>query len=436
MAIINMPALSPTMTEGKLARWLVKEGDTVSSGDVIAEIETDKALMEVEALDDGVMSSMLVAEGTEVVAVGTAIAEILDEGEESALGKTPPVDTKQAKTEPVSPPDSAPVSEEKSSETQLTTKPLPKQDMETAPQQAPQASPQKQENKGDRIFASPLARRIAEQKGIDLLSVAGTGPHGRIIKYDVENASPGMTKADTSKLRAVLADPSEQSTLIPVSSTRKVIASRLQQSMQDAPHFYLNMDIELNALLAARKSINGAQPDEAKVTINDLLIKCAAACLIKVPEVNSSWEGDHIRQWHHADIAVAVALDGGLVTPIVWQADQKSLTAVSGEVKELVQKAQDGRLKREEFSGGSFTISNLGMFGISSFTAVINPPHGAILAIGAGREMPVVKDGAITTATMMTATLSCDHRVVDGAVGAKWMAEFKTIVENPMLALI
>ena len=436
MAIINMPALSPTMTEGKLARWLVKEGDTVSSGDVIAEIETDKALMEVEALDDGVMSSILVAEGTEGVAVGTAIAEILDEGEESALGKTPPVDTKQAKTEPVSPPDSAPVSEEKSSETQLTAKPLPKQDMETAPPQAHQASPQKQENKGDRIFASPLARRIAEQKGIDLLSVAGTGPHGRIIKYDVENASPGMTKTDTSKLRAVPADPSEQSTLIPVSSTRKVIASRLQQSMQDAPHFYLNMDIELNALLAARKSINGAQPDEAKVTINDLLIKCAAACLIKVPEVNSSWEGDHIRQWHHADIAVAVALDGGLVTPIVWQADQKSLTAVSGEVKELVQKAQDGRLKREEFSGGSFTISNLGMFGISSFTAVINPPHGAILAIGAGREIPVVKDGAITTATMMTATLSCDHRVVDGAVGAKWMAEFKTIVENPMLALI
>ena len=436
MAIINMPALSPTMTEGKLARWLVKEGDTVSSGDVIAEIETDKALMEVEALDDGVMSSILVAEGTEGVAVGTVIAEILDEGEESALGKTPPVDTKQAKTEPVSPPDLAPVSEEKSSETQLTTKPLPKQDMETAPPQVPQASPQKQENKGDRIFASPLARRIAEQKGIDLLSVAGTGPHGRIIKYDVENASPGMTKTDTSKLRAVPADPSEQSTLIPVSSTRKVIASRLQQSMQDAPHFYLNMDIELNALLAARKSINGAQPDEAKVTINDLLIKCAAACLIKVPEVNSSWEGDHIRQWHHADIAVAVALDGGLVTPIVWQADQKSLTAVSGEVKELVQKAQDGRLKREEFSGGSFTISNLGMFGISSFTAVINPPHGAILAIGAGREMPVVKDGAITTATMMTATLSCDHRVVDGAVGAKWMVEFKTIVENPMLALI
>ncbi|MDA0307918.1 MAG: 2-oxo acid dehydrogenase subunit E2, partial [Proteobacteria bacterium] len=327
MAIINMPALSPTMTEGKLARWLVKEGDTVSSGDVIAEIETDKALMEVEALDDGVMSSILVVEGTEGVAVGTAIAEILDEGEESALGKTPPVDTKQAKTAPVSPPDSppdsAPVSEEKSSENLLPAKPLPKQDMETAPQ----ASPQKQENKGDRIFASPLARRIAEQKGIDLLSVAGTGPHGRIIKYDVENASPGMTKTDTSKLRAVPADPSEQSTLIPVSSTRKVIASRLQQSMQDAPHFYLNMDIELNALLAARKSINGAQPDEAKVTINDLLIKCAAACLIKVPEVNSSWEGDHIRQWHHADIAVAVALDGGLVTPIVWQADQKSLTA-------------------------------------------------------------------------------------------------------------
>ena len=244
-------------------------------------------------------------------------------------------------------------------------------------------------------------------------------------------SSAGITAANTAP-----SDPSDQSSLIPVSSTRKVIASRLQQSMQDAPHFYLNMDIELDALLAARKSINSSQPDSAKITINDLLIKCAATCLMKVPEVNVSWEGDHIRQWHHADIAVAVALESGLVTPIVWQADQKSLTSVSGEVRDLVKKAQEGRLKLNDFSGGSFTISNLGMFGISSFTAVINPPHGAILAIGAGREMPVVKDGAITTATMMTATLSCDHRVVDGAVGAKWMAEFKTIVENPMLALI
>ncbi len=439
MAIISMPALSPTMTEGKLARWLVKEGDTVSSGDVIAEIETDKALMEIEALDDGVLTSILVAEGAEGVAVGTAIAEILDEGEESALGQTPDAATKLG-PEAVSPP----LTEEKSPQNSSAAKPLPKPEQEAANAQISQPQPpqhqaQNHGQKGDRIFASPLARRIAEQKGIDLSHIKGTGPHGRIIKIDIENAATNGEISDPTKMAkqaTVPADPTEQSTLIPVSPTRKVIASRLQQSMQDAPHFYLNMDIELDALLAARKSINTAQPDEAKVTINDLLIKCAAACLIKVPEVNSSWEGDHIRQWHHADIAVAVALDGGLVTPIVWQADQKSLTAVSGEVKALVQKAQEGRLKRDEFSGGSFTISNLGMFGVSSFTAVINPPHGAILAIGAGREMPVVKDGAITTATMMTVTLSCDHRVVDGAVGAKWIAEFKTIVENPMLALI
>jgi pyruvate dehydrogenase E2 component (dihydrolipoamide acetyltransferase) len=429
MAIINMPALSPTMTEGKLARWLVKEGDTVSSGDVIAEIETDKALMEVEALDDGVMTSILVAEGTEGVAVGTAIAEILDEGEESALGGQQPVAAPKAKPEPAARPATEEQVVKEASPPMSKAMPMPEKDT-TQPQAAQNG------DKGDRVFASPLARRIAEQKGINLSHLKGTGPHGRIIKQDVENACPGMARTDTAKPRAMPADPSEQSTLIPVSTTRKVIASRLQQSMQDAPHFYLNMDIELDALLAARKAINSAQSDAAKVTINDLLIKCAAACLIKVPEVNSSWEGDYIRQWHHADIAVAVALEGGLVTPIVWQADQKSLTSVSGEVKALVQKAQEGRLKLEEFSGGSFTISNLGMFGISSFTAVINPPHGAILAIGAGREMPVVKDGAITTATMMTATLSCDHRVVDGAVGAKWMAEFKTIVENPMLALI
>jgi pyruvate dehydrogenase E2 component (dihydrolipoamide acetyltransferase) len=436
MAIIQMPALSPTMTEGKLARWLVKEGDTVSSGDVIAEIETDKALMEVEALDDGVMTSILVAEGTEGVAVGTVIAEILDDGEDSELGNVPPaVAVPEQKSEPVASP--AP---------EKTPEKAPEEDMPPQPVAIPekiatsakehQAKDHQAKDQGQRIFASPLARRIAEQKGINLSDLKGTGPHGRIIKYDVENANPAMSSAGTAAPNTAPYDPSDQSSLIPVSSTRKVIASRLQQSMQDAPHFYLNMDIELDALLAARKSINSSQPDSAKITINDLLIKCAATCLMKVPEVNVSWEGDHIRQWHHADIAVAVALESGLVTPIVWQADQKSLTSVSGEVKDLVQKAQEGRLKLNDFSGGSFTISNLGMFGISSFTAVINPPHGAILAIGAGREMPVVKDGAITTATMMTATLSCDHRVVDGAVGAKWMAEFKTIVENPMLALI
>ncbi len=294
---------------------------------------------------------------------------------------------------------------------------------------------------GSRIFASPLAKRIAGQKGIDLATVTGSGPHGRIIKADIDSLPDGYRgKALSSAAMVVSGQDMDgyqpQSDLIPVTSTRKVIATRLQQSMQDAPHFYLNMDIELDQLIAMRKSMNAALPDDQKISINDMIIKCAAATLIKVPEVNASWEGDHIRQWHHADIAVAVALDAGLVTPIVWGADMMSLSSVSAKMKDLVGKAQSGKLKLEEFSGGSFTISNLGMYGITSFTAVINPPHGAILAIGAGREVPVVKDGQVTVATVMTATLSGDHRVIDGAVGAKWMAAFKSYVENPVMALI
>jgi pyruvate dehydrogenase E2 component (dihydrolipoamide acetyltransferase) len=290
-----------------------------------------------------------------------------------------------------------------------------------------------------------LAKRIAGQKNIDLAAVTGTGPHGRIIKADIASLPDGLgpdglgadkAASSTAMVNQNMNAYQPQSELLPVTSTRKVIATRLQQSMQDAPHFYLNMDIELDQLIAMRKSMNAALPDNQKISINDMIIKCAAATLIKVPGVNASWEGEHIRQWHHADIAVAVALESGLVTPIVWGADIMSLTSVSAKMKELVSKAQSGKLKLDEFSGGSFTISNLGMYGISSFTAVINPPHGAILAIGAGREMPVVKDGAITVATVMTATLSGDHRVIDGAVGAEWMAAFKTYVENPVLALI
>ena len=405
MPIVMMPALSPTMTEGKLAKWLVKEGDSVASGDVIAEIETDKATMEVEALDDGKVASILVRAGSEGVAVGTAIAEILGEGEESEVGK----ETAPAPTP--APQESAP---------QEVAKPAP------APAPTPAPTPEKT----TRIFASPLARRIAVDKGLDLRQIQGSGPHGRIIKADVESGHTAPAPAPAP------ASTDGDSTLIPITATRKVIASRLQESMQTAPHFYINMDIALDALLDARKAVNQGQEDGAKITVNDMLIKCAAAALMRIPEVNSSWEDEAIRQWHHADIAVAVAAESGLVTPIVWQADQKSLTTISAEMRELIQKAQDGKLKLNEFSGGSFTISNLGMFGVSSFTAVINPPHGAILAIGAGREMAVAKDGALAVATMMTATLSCDHRVIDGAVGAKWMAAFKEIVETPMLAFI
>ncbi|MGB0181313.1 MAG: pyruvate dehydrogenase complex dihydrolipoamide acetyltransferase [Candidatus Puniceispirillales bacterium] len=421
MAIVNMPALSPTMTEGKLAKWLVNEGDAVTSGDVIAEIETDKALMEVEALDDGIMASILVPEGSEAVAVGTPIAEILGEGENSALSAAP-----QKKE--------APIAEEQA----------PIADASATPQapvksELPKSLPADQSD--TRLFASPLAKRIAGQKGIDLATVTGSGPHGRIIKADIDSLPDGYSGKTASSAPMVMSGQDidgyqPQSDLIPVTSTRKVIATRLQQSMKDAPHFYLNMDIELDQLIAMRKSMNAALPDDQKISINDMIIKCAAATLIKVPEVNASWEGDHIRQWHHADIAVAVALDAGLVTPIVWGADMMTLSSVSAKMKDLVGKAQSGKLKLEEFSGGSFTISNLGMYGITSFTAVINPPHGAILAIGAGREVPVVKNGQITVATVMTATLSGDHRVIDGAVGAKWMAAFKSYVENPVMALI
>jgi pyruvate dehydrogenase E2 component (dihydrolipoamide acetyltransferase) len=428
MAIVNMPALSPTMTEGKLAKWLVRAGDTVASGDVIAEIETDKALMEVEALDDGVMASILVAEGSDAVPVGTPIAEILGEGEQSMLGKeaSPPESQPDAPAPAVEP---APVVEKT-----VTGQP------DTAPVEDEKAKPIAVARHPNRIFASPLAKRIAGQKNIDLAAVTGSGPHGRIIKADIASLPDGFG-ADKARSSAAMVSQNmngyqPQSELLPVTSTRKVIATRLQQSMQDAPHFYLNMDIELDQLIAMRKSMNAVLPDDQKISINDMIIKCAAATLIKVPGVNASWEGEHIRQWHHADIAVAVALESGLVTPIVWGADIMSLSSVSAKMKELVSKAQSGKLKLDEFSGGSFTISNLGMYGISSFTAVINPPHGAILAIGAGREMPVVKDGAVTVATVMTATLSGDHRVIDGAVGAEWMAAFKTYVENPVLALI
>lgn len=428
MAIVNMPALSPTMTEGKLAKWLVRAGDTVASGDVIAEIETDKALMEVEALDDGVMASILVAEGSDAVPVGTPIAEILGEGEQSMLGKeaSPPESQPDAPAPAVEP---APVVEKT-----VTGQP------DTAPVEDEKAKPIAADRHPKRIFASPLAKRIAGQKNIDLAAVTGSGPHGRIIKADIASLPDGFGADQAGSSAAMVSQNMNgyqpQSELLPVTSTRKVIATRLQQSMQDAPHFYLNMDIELDQLIAMRKSMNAALPDNQKISINDMIIKCAAATLIKVPGVNASWEGEHIRQWHHADIAVAVALESGLVTPIVWGADIMSLSSVSAKMKELVSKAQSGKLKLDEFSGGSFTISNLGMYGISSFTAVINPPHGAILAIGAGREMPVVKDGAVTVATVMTATLSGDHRVIDGAVGAEWMAAFKTYVENPVLALI
>ena len=410
MAIVTMPALSPTMTEGKLAKWLVKEGDDVRSGDVIAEIETDKAVMEVEALDDGKMASILIPEGTENVAVGAVIAEILDDGEESTLS-----DGGADQAAPVAEP---------------AQDPAPVAPAEVTPPVATPA-PVAQEG-GTRLFASPLARRIAADRGIDLNRISGSGPKGRIIKADLDQA-PQMTAPSSVAVQPQAMG--DTSSVIENSQMRKVIASRLQQSMQESPHFYVNMDIDIGAMLAARKTLNDHVPEGVKISVNDMIIKAAATALMRVPEVNASWEGEQTRRYHHADISVAVAIEGGLITPILRHAEEKGLETISTEVAELAKRAHDGKLAPEEYTGGSFTISNLGMFGVTSFTAVINPPQAAILAIGAGEERAVVRDGQLAVATMMTATLSSDHRVVDGANAARFMKVFKEIVENPVLAL-
>jgi len=424
MAIVTMPALSPTMTEGKLSKWLVQEGDDVRSGDVIAEIETDKAVMEVEALDDGKITTIVIADGTEGVAVGTTIAEILGDGEDSALSSSP----SPAK-------EAAPASV--ASEAQEAT---PKEQPKEAPVAAPVAPVAKPTpvasspvQSGERIFASPLARRIAEDRGIDLASLKGSGPRGRIIKADLENVGATVTASTPQAVMPI--QTGEESSVIEHTQMRKVIADRLQQSMQNSPHFYVNMDIDIGQMLTARKALNDHAPEGVKISVNDMIIKAAATALMRVPEVNASWEGTQTRRFHHADISVAVAIEGGLITPIIRHADEKGLEAISSEVAALAKKAHDGKLAPEEYTGGSFTISNLGMFGVTSFTAVINPPQAAILAIGAGEERAVVRNGQLAVATMMTATLSSDHRVIDGATAARFMKVFKDIVENPVLAL-
>ena len=422
MALITMPALSPTMTEGKLAKWLVKEGDDVRSGDVIAEIETDKAVMEVEALDDGKMASILVAEGTEGVAVGTVIAEILADGEESQAGNEANHEDAAQKESGGAVASASSQSSEPQNSPQIAAPAL------ATPQTGPQSPAVS--SSGPRIFASPLARRIASDRGLDLAAISGSGPRGRIIKADLD-AAPQQA----SLIPTPINSSGDASTVIENSQMRKVIAERLQQSMQDSPHFYVNMDIDIGAMLAARKTLNNHAPDGIKISVNDMIIKAASIALMRVPEVNASWEGTQTRRFAHADIAVAVAVESGLLTPIIRHADEKGLEAISSEMTALAERAHAGKLMPEEYSGGSFTISNLGMFGVTSFTAVINPPQAAILAIGAGEERAVVRDGQVTVATMMTATLSSDHRVVDGANAARFMKIFKDIVENPVLAL-
>ncbi|MEC7558372.1 MAG: pyruvate dehydrogenase complex dihydrolipoamide acetyltransferase [Pseudomonadota bacterium] len=413
MAIdILMPALSPTMETGTLAKWTVAVGDAVRSGDVIAEIETDKATMEVEAVDDGILASIMVAEGSEGVAVGTPIGRLAEDGESPDDVAAAP-----ASTAPVAPePAAAPVEE--------PTQPTP------APVPAPAAVSSAPAN---RIFASPLARRIAADRGVDLASLSGSGPHGRILRRDVEAAETAPAAVRPAVDQAVVQGAS---TLEPNSQMRRIIASRLQESKQTAPHFYLTVDCEIDALLAARRQMNDQAPEGVKISVNDLLIRAAAMALIKVPKANASWEGQNTRLFTHADIAMAVAVDGGLVTPVIWAAEKKGLAEIASVSRDLATRARDGKLAPEEFTGGSFTISNLGMYGVREFAAVINPPQGAILAVGAGEQRPVVKDGQLAVATVMTVTLSADHRVVDGAVGAEWLQAFKGYVEAPVTMLL
>ena len=427
---ILMPALSPTMEEGTLAKWLVKEGDTVTSGDLLAEIETDKATMEFEAVDEGTIGKILIAEGSEGVKVNTAIAVLLEDGESAddiAASSTPAPAAAPAVADEASPAGSS----------EKTTAPAP-----VAPAAADKS----------RLFASPLARRIAKDKGLDLSQIKGSGPEGRIVKVDVENAAPGAAQLATSAAAsaakaAAPAGPDAAQVIkmyqgrdyeeVSLDGMRKIIAARLTEAKQTIPHFYLRRDIQLDALLKFRGQLNKQlEARGVKLSVNDFIIKACALALQTVPDANSVWAGDRMLKLRPSDVAVAVAIEGGLFTPVLKDAEMKSLSALSAEMKDLAARARDRKLSPEEYQGGSFAISNLGMFGIDNFDAVINPPHGAILAVGAGVKKPVVNaEGELAVATVMSVTLSVDHRVIDGALGAELLAAIKDNLENPMIML-
>ncbi|MCJ9428783.1 pyruvate dehydrogenase complex dihydrolipoamide acetyltransferase [Kordiimonas marina] len=446
MAIeIFMPALSPTMEKGTLAKWLVKEGDTISSGDVIAEIETDKATMEVESIDDGTVAKILVAEGTDDVPVGKIIAMLAEEGEDVASVEAPAA---------AAAPAPAPAVEAKAEQAVkpvVDAIPTPVNGQIT---DAQVVNPQVTDAvTGDRVKASPLARRIASQEGVDIAAVSGTGPHGRVIKRDVEAAlksgtaqavAPATQAAQTAVAPATVGaaptyGPHDD---IPyreerLSNMRKTIAKRLTESKQHVPHFYLTIDCEMDKLMEQRKVLNAKLAETGtKLSVNDFIIRASALALKKVPAANVQFAGDKMYWYERADISVAVAIEGGLVTPVIRGADQKGLGEISADMKDLATRARDGKLMPEDYAGGTFSISNLGMYGIKEFGAVINPPQGAILAVGAGEQRPVVKDGALAVATVMSCTLSCDHRAVDGAVGAQFLAAFKGYIEDPITMLL
>lgn len=466
---VLMPALSPTMEKGNLAKWLKKEGDAIKSGDVIAEIETDKATMEVEAVDEGVLAKILVAEGTADVPVNELIALIAEEGEDPDSVQAP-TGGAEAKTAPVEPkstpdqnaaPDGAHASYARVDQAPEGAKP------NGATQPAAQGS-------GGRVFASPLARRIAKQEGVDLSAVKGSGPHGRVIQRDVQAAIEGGTAKAGAPARPeakAAAAPAQEKAApkpaptgsapaglsldqvrgfyekgsfeeVPLDGMRKTIAKRLTEAMQVAPHFYLTVDCELDALMKLRETLNGSAGKDKdgkplfKLSVNDFVIKAMGLALTRVPAANAVWAEDRILRFKHAEVGVAVAIDGGLFTPVIRKADQKTLSAISNEMKDFASRARAKKLKPEEYQGGVTSVSNLGMFGIKHFTAVINPPQSTILAVGAGEKRVVVKDGAPAVVQAMTATLSCDHRVLDGALGAELIAAFKSLIENPMGMLV
>ncbi|MBB3645656.1 pyruvate dehydrogenase E2 component (dihydrolipoamide acetyltransferase) [Rhizobium sp. BK619] len=441
---ITMPALSPTMEEGNLSKWLVKEGDTVKSGDVIAEIETDKATMEVEAVDEGTVAKLVVAAGTEGVKVNALIAVLAADGEDVAAAASGAGSAAPAKAEAA---------------------PAPK--AEAAPAAgaapAPAAAPAAVSSNGNRAFSSPLARRLAKEAGIDLSAVAGSGPHGRVVKSDVEAAVAGggakpaaapAAAAPQAAAPAPAAAPKGASEdavlklfepgsyeLVPHDGMRKTIARRLVESKQTIPHFYVSVDCELDALMALRAQLNDAAPrkDNApayKLSVNDMVIKAMALALRDVPDANVSWTDSNMVKHKHADVGVAVSIPGGLITPIIRKAEQKTLSVISNEMRDLGKRAKDRKLKPEEYQGGTSSVSNMGMMGVKNFAAVVNPPHATILAVGAGEQRVVVKNGEMAIATVMSVTLSTDHRCVDGALGAELLQAFKAYIENPMGMLV